>query len=432
MTLFQGAGALFSLIAVFGYINNKFFKLPSTLGLTAVGVIIAVGFSMLSWLRPEIAESARNISSRIDFSEIVLRGLLSPLLFASALFVDISSLKRFKAAVFMLATAGVVISTAIVGVGLYFATQLLHQPVSFLGCLLFGALISPTDPIAVLAVLKNAKVSKKLETKIIGESLFNDGTAVVIFISVLGLATGTTQPNVDSVILLLLKEVLGGLAIGFAMGYGASILLKSLDNSSLEIILTLALATAGYSFAEALHVSAPLAVVAAGLVVGDHGAMQDSAEFTRKHLFAFWERLEELLMLLLFGLMALKLTGVNFRPELLLLGSIAILVVLVARAVSVAVPLSMLRLLREGSADTIKILTWGGLRGGISVALALSLPEFAGKDIIVGITFIVVVFSLLVQATTLERLVKRLALRSSLPGSPVEPPAMAMGDEIIQ
>lgn len=415
MTPFQGAGALFSLVAVLGYINYRFLRLPDTLGITAVGLIVSIGFSLLGWLVPSLQGHAQGWGSQINFSEIVFHGLLSPMLFASALYVDLSSLRRFKAAVFMLATAGVLISTGLIGVGLYYALQAAGYPLQFVYCLLFGALISPTDPIAVLAVLKNAHVPKHLEAKITGEALFNDGTAVVAFLTILGLATGAGAPDVGGVALKLVTEICGGIALGVAMGVGASKVLDALDSSSLEILVTLAVATAGYSIAEMVGVSGPLVVVAAGLVVGNHGVMSDSPAKTRKHLFAFWGLLDELLTVLLFGLIGLKLTATTFGVDMLLVGGMAVPVVLAARAASVAVPLSMLKMLREGSSSTVKIMTWGGMRGGISIALVLSLPEFPGKHLIVGATYLVVVFSLLVQATTLSRLVKRLYPQSKAP-----------------
>lgn len=375
--------------------------------MTAIGVFVAATFSIFGWMFPSIGETSREISNKINFSELVFHGLLSPLLFASALHVDLSALRQFRRPVFLLATVGVAISTVVVGLGLYFLATLAGLDLSIWYCLLFGALISPTDPIAVLAVLQNSRIPKRLETKIVGESLFNDGTAVVAFVTILGIATGATM-SPGAVLNSLVIEVVGGICFGLLLGYGASVVLDTMDNSSLEILLTLALVTAGYSIAESLHVSAPLAMVVTGLMVGNHGMRDTVTGKSRKHLFAFWTLVDELLNLILFGLIALKLSALQISQEMLLIGLIAIPVVLVSRAFSVAAPLYVLKSLRQEGVHTVSIMTWGGLRGGISIALALSLPAFDGKDLLIGATYSVVVFSLLVQATTLNRLVRRL------------------------
>lgn len=375
--------------------------------MTAIGVFVAATFSIFGWMFPSIGETSREISNKINFSELVFHGLLSPLLFASALHVDLSALRHFRRPVFLLATVGVAISTVVVGIGLYFLATLAGLDLNIWYCLLFGALISPTDPIAVLAVLQNSRIPKRLETKIVGESLFNDGTAVVAFVTILGIATGATM-SPGAVLNSLAIEVVGGICFGLLLGYGASVVLDTMDNSSLEILLTLALVTAGYSIAESLHVSAPLAMVVTGLMVGNHGMRDTVTGKSRKHLFAFWTLVDELLNLILFGLIALKLAALQISQEMLLIGLIAIPVVLVSRAFSVAAPLYVLKSLRQEGVHTVSIMTWGGLRGGISIALALSLPAFDGKDLLIGATYSVVVFSLLVQATTLNRLVRRL------------------------
>lgn len=409
MSLFQGAGALFSIIIIFGYLNQRYLKLPDTLGMTAIGVFAAASFSILGWVVPSVAAVAQGISLKINFSELVFHGLLSPLLFASALHVDVTALRKLKIPVFMLATVGVLISTILVGLGLYFASAAIGLPLNIWFCMVFGALISPTDPIAVLAVLRNSRVPERLETKIVGESLFNDGTAVVAFVAMLGIATGATvEPGAVATSFLI--EVLGGLAAGVLLGRGATAVLNSVDNSSLEILLTLVVVTAGYSIAESLHVSAPLAMVVAGLVVG-YSCRHRTDGKSRKHLFTFWTLIDELLNLILFGLIALKLTALQLSLEFLLIGLVAVPVVLVARAASVALPLYALKSLRQEGAHTVSLMTWGGLRGGISIALALSLPEFEGRELVVGATYSVVVFSLLVQATSLSWLVRKLGWR---------------------
>lgn len=412
MSIFDGAGALLALIAVFGYINHRFIKLPDTLGITAVGLIAFVCLSLLGLSHPDMTLKAQALIELINFPELVFHGLLGLLLFAGALHVDLSKMRQFKLPVFLLATIGVLISTAVVGAGFYFAVRLFDHSVSFLWCLVFGALISPTDPIAVLAVLKNAGASPDLETKIAGESLFNDGTAVVAFLTLAGLAAGTTEFSMGQVALTLTQEIVGAIILGLAAGYGASLMLRDLDSYPVEILITLALATAGYSFAELLHVSAPLAVVVMGLVIGNHGATKNMTEKTREHLFSFWGLLDELLNLVLFGLIGLEVIALSFQLTDLWLGIIAIPIVLIARYASVVSPVTVLRRFRTFSPHSVKVLTWGGLRGGISIALALSLPAFEGRDMVIGVTYVVVIFSLLVQATTLGPLVRYLGRRS--------------------
>ncbi|APA88546.1 sodium:proton antiporter [Paraburkholderia sprentiae WSM5005] len=408
MSVFQMTGALFAIVALFGIVNYRFIRLPDTLGITAVGLVVCVGISALGFYYPAMAIAARKIVVQIDFADIVFHGLLSLLLFAGALHVDLSKMRTQRRAVLMLATIGVLISIAVVGFGFYYAAHWLGHPVSLLWCLVFGALISPTDPIAVLSVLKRAAAPESLETKITGESLFNDGTAVVAFVTLVGLATGAQEFSAGAIAFDLLREVAGALVLGAALGFGASLLLRGIDSYPVEILITLALATGGYSLAEALHVSAPLAVVIMGLVIGNHGASTSMSEKTREHLFNFWDLLDELLNLVLFGLIGLEIIALSLRVEIVWLGLAAIPVVLLARGVSVAVPLLALQKFRRLNPHSAVVLTWGGLRGGISIALALSLPEFHGRETFIGVTYLVVVFSLLIQATTLGALIRRL------------------------
>lgn len=342
-----------------------------------------------------------------------MHGLLSLLLFAGALHVDLSRLKQQKVSILLLATVGVVISTAVVGYGVFYLLQLVGAPVPLMVCLVFGALISPTDPIAVLSVLKKANVSPELESKIAGEALFNDGTAVVAFMTLLGLAMGSTSLDAGAVALTLAKEVIGAGVLGLVVGYGAVLMLRQLDSYAVEILITLALATAGFSLAEQLHVSAPLAVVVMGLVIGSAGK-KAMTEKSREHLFSFWELLDELLNLMLFGLIGLEVIALTMDWGVIWMGMLAVPVVLAARAVSVSVPFFALsRLRKRTSPNAVPIMTWGGLRGGISIALALSLPlSMEGRDTIVGITYVVVIVSLLVQATTLGRFIGWLNART--------------------
>jgi monovalent cation:H+ antiporter, CPA1 family len=413
MSVFELIGALAAVVALFGYINHRMIRLPDTVGITAMGLAASLLLALVGRHVPGLVEWAAGFSARLDFPEIVFHGLLGILLFAGSLHINISDLARQKVPVLVLATVGVVLSTAIVGFGAWWALGTIGIPIGLKYCLLFGALISPTDPIAVLGILKTAGVPKALEMDIAGESLFNDGTAVVAFLILLGIATGVSQPTAGAVALLLAREVLGALLAGLAIGYVGFFMLKGVDSYPVEIIITLALATGGYALAERLHVSAPLAVVVMGLVVGNHGARSAMSESTRQHLFAFWELLDEVLNLVLFGLIGVKLLALASDASDAAWGAAALLVpvVLLARFASVGLPALVFRpWVRRPTPHAVKVLTWGGLRGGISVALALSLPDFEGRDTFVVATFAVVLFSLLVQAPTLGPLLRRLSI----------------------
>jgi CPA1 family monovalent cation:H+ antiporter len=411
MTLFELMGVLITAVAVFGYINHRLIRLPDTIGITAMGLIVSLLLALVGRWFPETVSWARSFAGRLDLSELVLHGLLGVLLFAGSLHVNIADLARQKWPVLVLSTVGVVLSTVITGYGTFWLLEALGTPLALKYCLLFGALISPTDPIAVLSVLKTAGAPKALEMDITGESLFNDGTGVVAFLVMLGIATGTAEPSLPTIASLLLLQVAGAGVVGLAIGYVAFAMLRGVDSYPVEIIITLALATGGYSLAERLHVSAPLAIVVMGLVIGNHGARSAMSERTREHLFAFWDLIDEVLNLLLFGLVGLKLLSLGGSEGSWLAGVLLVPVVLAARFGSVGVPAMILRpWLKRRTPHAVKVLTWGGLRGGISIALALSLPEFAGSDTLVMATYCVVLFSLLVQATTLGRLLRRLGL----------------------
>lgn len=407
MSFFEIIGALLATVAVFGYLNHKFIRLPDSIGITATGMVISLLLAVVGHHYPVAIQWASDFSEGLDFSEAVFHGLLGVLLFAGSLHVNISEIAKQRLSIFTLATVGVVISTAVVGVGMYWLLKALGIPVALVYCLLFGALISPTDPIAVLGLLKTAGVPKALEMDITGESLSNDGTGVVLFLVLLWIATGTAEASVASVSKMLAMEVGGAVVVGLALGYGAFFMLKGVDSYPVEILITLALATGGYSLAERLHVSAPLAVVISGLVVGNQGAAHAMSETTRQHLFSFWELLDEVLNLVLFGLIGIKLLSLADTDVSWAAAAMAIPLVLLARFVSVGLPLLALKPWLNSVTHTVKVLTWGGLRGGISIALALSLPEFEGKSLFVVATYGVVLFSLIVQAPTLSPLLRK-------------------------
>ena len=407
MNLFDIIALLITLTAIFSFINYCTLKLPMTIGVMLIGLVMSLGLLALKPLGLDLTIQASAILGAIDFNQTLMHGMLSYLLFAGALHVNLTDLANQKWLIASLATLGVLVSTAIIGVLLWFILGLLGIDLPFIYCLVFGALISPTDPIAVLAILRTANAPKSLETKITGESLFNDGIGVVIFLLISGFAFGGIDITVSSVIIFFLEEALGGVVFGFIVGGITYAMLKRVDNYQVEILLTLALVTGGYALAEALHFSAPIAVVVAGLMIGNHGRMLAMSENTREHLDTFWELIDEILNAVLFVLIGLEILVITFDLQLLVAGGLAIVIVLIARFISVGVPVFFIRKFRELTPGVTKILTWGGLRGGISVALALSLPASAERETILAITYCVVVFSILVQGLTIGKLIKR-------------------------
>jgi CPA1 family monovalent cation:H+ antiporter len=408
MSLFNAIGAAVAVVALFGYLNHRLIKLPDTIGITVVGLIASVVVALLGRFDPAIARWASLVIAGIDFPEVVFHGMLGLLLFAGSLHVNVADLNQDKWLILVLSTVGVVVSTAIVGVGFYYGTRSFGFALPFAYCLLFGALISPTDPISVLGVLRRVGVSKRLETQLVAESLFNDGMGVVVFLTLLGMATGTHDLSVSSAVLLLSKEVAGGVAVGAVLGAVGVLLLRGIDSYPVEILITLAMPTGGYGLAEALHTSAPIAVVVMGLVVGNQGKKLAMSKRTQQQLFALWDLVDKILNLMLFGLIGLEVVALSISVNTLAAGLLAIPVVLLARWISSGLPILAMRPFREFSPHVVKILTWGGLRGGLSVALALSLPAFPGRDSVLAASYIVVIFSILVQALTLGPLVEAL------------------------
>ena len=407
MSLFHATALVVTLVALFGYLNHRFVRLPDAIGITAIGLLAALAVTAYGAFDPVVVDWAARTVGAIDFAEVVFHGMLGMLLFAGSLHVNLGDIDRQKWTILLLATIGVLLSTAIVGTAFYWAARLFGFDVPFIYALLFGALISPTDPIAVLGILRRIGVPKSLETKIAGESLFNDGTGVVLFLTLLGIAAGGQDVAATQVLALLATEIVGGVLLGLAVGLAGFYLLRGIDSYAVEILITLSMATAGYAVTEALHASAPIAVVIMGLLIGNHGRRLAMSERTRDHLFSFWELADELLNLLLFGLIGIEIIALGPSAGQLLPGLVAIPIVLAARWAAVGLPILALRPLREFSPGAVKIMTWGGLRGGISLALALSLPQFAGRATIVAATYAVVVFSILVQALTISPLARR-------------------------
>jgi CPA1 family monovalent cation:H+ antiporter len=411
MTPFQIIAVILTLVAVGGYLNCRYIGLPATIGHMAFAFTISLLLIVLNkagWLD---MQAASILVRQIDFSEVLLHGMLSFLLFAGALHINLEDLKSVKGAVAVLATLGVAIATFITGSLVWLASGFAGLQLPYLYALLFGALISPTDPIAVLSILKEAGLSKKLYAKIGGESLFNDGIGVVVFLTILGLATGAHKLEWVDVSTLLARQALGGVGLGLLLGWTTYQLLRSIDEYKVEVLLTLALVTGGYALAELLHVSAPICMVAAGLVVGNRGRALGMSDGTRERLDAFWELLDEILNAILFMLVGFEVIVITITGRHMLLGTIAIAAVLLGRLISVGIPLTLAGLRRPFEGKIIGILTWGGLRGGLSLAMALSLPTGAEKDIILPVTYIVVLFSILVQGLTFKPALKFLVDR---------------------
>jgi CPA1 family monovalent cation:H+ antiporter len=411
MNALDTAAILLTLAAVFGYINHRVFKLPTSIGILLIG--LGISLLLLLFGGDHLRESADSFVSQIDFNRTVMEVMLSFLLFAGALHVNLGDLRDQKWVVAILASVGLVLSTFLVGTASYFVFSWTGLNVPYLWCLVFGALISPTDPVAVLGILKKAGVPKSLETKITGESLFNDGVGVVVYLVLVGLAAGQQDASVVSVGKLFLLEVGGGVLLGGGVGYLAYWMLKTIDNYQVEILITLALVTGGYQLASSWHLSGPLAMVVAGLMIGNQGRLMAMSDTTRKHLDLFWELIDEVLNALLFLLIGLEIFVLAWSGKALIAGVILIGVVLASRMIAVSLPVVVLKRTRTFSPGVIRILTWGGLRGGISVALALALPkdeslEEGARQAILMATYVIVIFSIAVQGLTLKPVISRL------------------------
>ena len=409
MSLIDTASILLTLAAVFGYINHRVFKLPTSIGILLIGLVLSA--LLLLFGNESLRLKADVFVSAIDFNRTVMDVMLSFLLFAGALHVNLSDLRDQRRVVSILASVGLLVSTFLVGTVAYFVFAWTGVQVGFLWCLVFGALISPTDPVAVLGILKKVGVPKSLETKITGESLFNDGVGVVIYLALIGVAAGG-EGSVGDVGGLFIREVGGGVLLGGVIGYIAYLMLKTIDNYQVEVLITLALVTGGYQLASHWHLSGPLAMVVAGLMIGNQGRLMAMSDTTREHLDLFWELIDEILNALLFLLIGLEIFVLDWSSEAFFAGCILIVVVLASRMVSVSLPVLMLKRSREFSPGVIRILTWGGLRGGISVALALALPKDAigeeARQAILMATYLVVIFSIAVQGLTLKPVIARL------------------------
>ncbi|MCO6459186.1 MAG: sodium:proton antiporter [Pirellulaceae bacterium] len=418
MELFEIAALLLTLSALFSYVNYRWLKLPTTIGLMVIALLFSLALIGIGFFLPQVEQKADAIIRGIDFNETLMHGMLGLLLFAGALHINLNDLAKQKWLIAALASFGVALSTVLVAGLAWGVFALLGIEVRFIYCLLFGALISPTDPIAVLSILKQAGAPKGLETKIAGESLFNDGVGVVIFLGLWEIATGEHGFDVGHLTVLFFQEAVGGAVLGLVLGWIAFRMLRSVDNYSVEILISLALAVGGYALALAWHLSGPIAMVVAGLLIGNHGRMFAMSPKTCEHLDTFWELSDEILNAVLFVLLGLEAIVLTFTGSYLLAGICLIPCVLLARLISVGVPVSLLRLWQSIHPRAVIILTWGGLRGGISVALALSIPAVARdgvavpeRELLLAVTYTVVVFSVVVQGLTIGGLLKRLLRR---------------------
>ena len=420
MTLLQITSLLIVLAGAFGAINYFFLRLPSAIGILIVALFASLAVMGLDLLVPSlgIAAAMREQVLAIEFSEALLEGMLGLLLFAGALHVKLSDLKKVWPAILLMATMGVALSTAVVGLGFSWLTG-----APLLIALVFGALISPTDPVAVLGVLKETNLPKSLETKIAGESLFNDGVGYVVFLVLVGLAFPALDAHghheeggeVMAAVQLFFQEAVGGAVLGLALGWLTFRVMRRIDDYALEVLITLGLAFGGYELAVWLHVSAPIMAVCAGLLIGDIGTKEGMSEETRAYVDAFWKLIDEILNAVLFLLIGVEVFAIAFESDFLIYGLVGIVIALAGRAAAVVIPIALLRPFRDFDHGVNSIMTWGGLKGGISVALALSLPDTEWKPMILTVTYVIVLFSIIVQGLTIAPLARALNREPELP-----------------
>lgn len=405
MELYYSFSVLIVLASLFAYINYRVLKLPSTIGIMVIAIIVSVilvasGDNFL----PKTTNGLIKLVNSLDFTEVLMGAMLNFLLFAGGIHVNIKDLKEQFGPVVIFSTVGVIISTFAVAFGTFYLLPLVGIQMPFIYCMVFGALISPTDPVAVLSILKQANVSKSLETKVAGESLFNDGMAVVVFTVVLQLAIGKDiDLNVENIGLLLLREAGGGLLLGVLLGYSASRALRVVDDYIISVLITLSVVMGGYLIAREMHISAPLAMVAAGLFMGNFSESFKMKSETQDYLIKFWELIDEIMNAVLFLFIGFELLLIKDLNEYLVAGGICIMIVLLARWIAIFIPTKFMAFKYRFSPQTVKVLVWGGIRGGVSIALALSIPVNEYSQIIISITYCVVVFSIIVQGLTIAK-----------------------------
>lgn len=405
MELYYSFSALIVLASIFAYLNYRFLKLPSTIGIMVIAIVVSIFLVMFGeTVLPRTFGHLNKLMNSIDFTEVLMGAMLNFLLFAGGIHININDLKEQFRPVLIFSTVGVVISTFVVGFGMFYLLPFVGIKLPFIYCLVFGALISPTDPVAVLSVLKQAKVSKSLETKVAGESLFNDGMAVVVFTVVMQLAIGKeVDLGVESIGLLLMKEAGGGILLGVLLGWVTSRLMREVDDYIISVLVTLSVVMGGYLIARQMHISGPLTMVAAGLFMGNFNVRFKMKSVTQDYLIKFWELIDEILNAVLFLFIGFELLMIKDLKHFMLPGLLAIVVVLLARFISIWGPTKFMSLRTRFSPQTVKVLVWGGIRGGVSIALAMSIPKSEYSEIILSITYCVVVFSIIVQGLTIAK-----------------------------
>ncbi|TBB21295.1 sodium:proton antiporter [Rhizobium ruizarguesonis] len=416
MSVFDLISLLLALTAGFAWVNHRYFKLPPSIGILVMGLAASALLVLLELSIPNVSIYAdvAALVRQVDFQTTVMNGLLAFLLFAGSLHVDFSALRSRVAVVGAMATMGVLLSTVIVGVAMWALAALLGLELPVLWALVFGALISPTDPVAVLSTLKAIKVPQALETDMAGESLFNDGVGVVVFTALLALASDGADVGAAQVAELFVVEALGGAVVGLVSGYAAYRAMRAIDDYPVEVLISIALAMGCYSLASALHMSGPIAVVVAGILVGNRGPKDALSDMTQRYLFGFWTLVDQILNSVLFLLIGLEVLVLRYETSILPLALAAIPVALAARFASTIIPVTLLRRQYDFVRGTVIVLVWGGLRGGISIALALSLPETPFKAALLAATYAVVIFTIVVQGLTLGKVASR-SLRASGP-----------------
>lgn len=402
------AAACLVITALLAYLNHRWVGLPTSIGVMVAALVLSLvllALDRLGWASGAHAYEA-SLLRAIDFSNVLMQGMLSLLLFAGALHVDLSELRAYRWQVGALAVLGTLLSTLIIGVAMWWVLPWAGLPLPLLYCMLFGALISPTDPIAVLGILKSAGAPKNLELVMAGESLFNDGIGVVFFSLLLGVLASGELPTAQHGIELLLHEAGGGVLFGLALGFVTFRLLRSIDQYQVEVLITLAAVMGGYALASHLHVSGPLAMVVAGLMIGNHGRALAMSDTTRRHIDMFWELVDEILNAVLFVLIGLEVVLIRFPVGIVGAAAAAIAITLLARWITVGLPFGLWSRKLQLPVGSGRVLMWGGLRGGISVALALSLPPGSPREAILALTYCVVVFSILGQGLTIGRVIR--------------------------
>ncbi|GGN53107.1 sodium:proton antiporter [Novosphingobium indicum] len=415
LTAFDAAAILIVLAAALGYFNYRVLGLPSTVGLTVMGTLASLMVVAYDKLVPSstLADQLGTFLADIDFSTTLMEGMLSFLLFAGAMHVNWTHMRKGRWPILIFSTIGVLLSTAIVGFAFQFLTLALGIEIPLIWCLVFGALISPTDPVSVMAVMKRAAMPDTLQATVAGESLFNDGIGVVVFTILIAIATGTEAFTWGFAISHFMQEALGGAALGLTVGWIGYLAMKSIDEYVIEVMISLAVVMGGYSLAMGLHVSGPVAMAVAGLIIGNAGMANAMSEVTRDHVVKFWTLIDEVLNAVLFLLIGLEVIALDFRPAYLAAGAGAILIVLAARMIAVGIPLAAMKRLIDMGPLAFPTLVWGGLRGGISIALALALPISAIRSELLVATYIVVIFAVVVQGGSIGSLIRRMQERYS-------------------